>query len=151
MIDTIRPDLCQMWEVPRGAAVMADVDGREVLALKAEQDGKDFVRHYLVVLDPRPGVEAAELVYADPEAEVRRCPGRAVFTPGPEAPAGTTAEPGALFRNGRSLFMKLREAPIGRHKKLYAYVDLSDGKVWHRQEKRVEAVYPGWSAALEAG
>ncbi len=132
-------------EVPCGNAVILARDGEATICLKAEREGKEYIHHYLVTLDPLSN-DRPELVYIDPEDDVIDCGGTFSFAMTEGGEGGQTASEkagvGDIFKNGGGLFLKLEEDP--KSQKMFAFIDIATGAVKRRQERGVSAVYQEW-------
>lgn len=141
-------------EIPRGNVVIIEDGGETVVCLKAERQGKEYVHHYLIPLDPRRGPDL-QLIYVDPEDEVVDCGCRVAIDPGPASDgAGPPApEVGDAFSNAAGLFLKVIEDP--KSQKMFAFIGIDSGdalgQVRRRQERGLTAVYPHWRAAAADG
>ncbi len=141
-------------EIPRGDAVIIHDGGETVVCLKAEREGKEYVHHYLVPLDPHRG-RKLQLIYVDPDDPLVACGCRVVIDPG--AAAGGTdpraAQVGDVFKNAAGLFLKAIEDP--KSQKMFAFIDIASGgalgQVRRRQERRLTAVYPQWRVTVSDG
>lgn len=139
------------YETKRGAAVVMTIDGRTVVCIKAERQGKEYVHHYVVPVDPSPGAQT-RLIYVDPEDDLHHRPGRLEFTLA--APAedggdvGVRPDVGHVLRNAAGTFLKVIEDP--KSQKMFAYVDLDSGAVKSRQERGVTSVHMNWSATFQS-
>jgi hypothetical protein len=141
-------------DIPCGNAVIVEEGGGTVVCLKAEREGKEYVHHYLIPLDPRRGPDL-QLIYVDPEDEVVDCGCRVEIDPG-EAVGGSdkpAPEVGDALRNADGLFLKAIEDP--KSQKMFAFIDIGAGptlgQVRRRQERALTAVYPGWRATAADG
>lgn len=132
-------------EVPCGNAVILFRNGEATICLKAEREGKEYIHHYLVTLDPLRD-EVPELVYIDPEDKVIDCGGAFSFSMTEGGEGGLTASEkadiGDIFKNDNGLFMKLEEDP--KSQKMFAFIDIVTGVMKPRQERGVSAVYQEW-------
>ncbi len=139
------------YQTPRGAAGVMVVDGETVVCIKAERQGKEYVHHYVVPVDPSPGAET-RLIYVDPEDDLHHGPGRLEFTLAEDAGDGAQAQVGHVLRNAAGTFLKVIEDP--KSQKMFAYVDLDSGAVKSRQERDIAGVYVEWrvsgAVSLEA-
>ncbi len=133
------------YETPPGAAVVMVLDGETVVCIKAERQGKEYVHHYVVPVDPSPG-DRTRLIYVDPEDDLRHGPGRLEFTlaepAGDDGNAGVRPLVGHVLRNAAGTFLKVIEDP--KSQKMFAYVDLLTGAVRNRQERGLAGVYVEW-------
>lgn len=146
MSATPRIERKKVFHVQRGGVLLLEQDDGVVLALKAERDGKDFVNHYAVALDPRPaGLHA--LTYLDPDAEILHVTGRAVFELGSETrhQGSGPLEPGTIFATPRGTFLKLDGIWGAEQQKSQVYLDINTGAVELRRERGVSATYDDWS------
>ncbi len=141
MTETIKVVSRPAFAARAGAVLIIQGEDGPAVCMKVERRGLDFVRHYLVPLDPRPA-DGAGLTYLDPEDEVMTCAGQFRFVLG-EA-AGGSPGVGDVFTNSRGTFLKVAEHERFEGRKPLAYADLMTGEVRSRQEKAVKAVYPGW-------
>lgn len=118
------------YQVAAGRLVVAEIEGVAAICLKAERQGKDFLNHYLVPLDPRPADSARlRLHYIDPDASLIPAAARLVV----DAAEGRAAEVGDVVVNPLGRFLKVHDtAKTERH---YAYVEVTSGIVRLRQEK----------------
>ena len=136
------------YETPPGAAVVIAVDGKAVVCIKAERQGKEYVHHYVVPVDPSPGAQT-KLIYVDPEDELRHGPGRLDFSLAGPAADGARPQVGHVLRNAAGTFLKVIEDP--KSQKMFAYVDLDSGAVKSRQERDVAGVYGEWRVSGAVG
>lgn len=120
-----------------GSFVRADIDGREVICLKVERLGRDFVNHYIVPMDPLPYPrEDLALHYIDPAEPLPLCEEPLELRL--EAAEAERAEVGAVVLNPRGHYLKVRDtASTGR---TFAYVELASGMVLGRQERSMTGV-----------
>jgi len=119
-------------QMAAGRLVVADIDGVPTVCLKAERQGRDFLNHYLVPLDPLPaGRGLLRLRYVDPETPVIPCAGRLVC----DEPTAMAAEIGDVVVNGRGRFLKVFDT--ARTERHFAYVEMASGEVRMRQERNV--------------
>jgi len=133
------------FEIQRGNAVIHVEDGDALVCLKAEREGKEYVHHYLVVLDPAP--EAGHgMIYIDPDDEVVDCGYVFAYemTEGEMrgATAAERADVGDVFQNAAGLFLKVTEDP--KSQKMFAFVNIHSGEVMRRQERGVTKVFQEW-------
>lgn len=136
------------YETPPGAAVVMAVDGVTVVCIKAERQGKEYVHHYVVPVDPSPGAET-RLIYVDPEDDLHHGPERLEFSLAEDAGDGARPQVGHVLRNAAGTFLKVIEDP--KSQKMFAYIDLDSGAVKSRQERGVTSVHMNWSTTFEEG
>ncbi len=129
------------YKTPPGAAVVMVVDGETVVCIKAERQGKEYVHHYVVPVDPSPGAET-KLIYVDPEDDLHHGPGRLEFILAEDAGDGAQAQVGHVLRNAVGTFLKVIEDP--KSQKMFAYVDLDSGAVRNRQERDITGLHMAW-------
>ena len=141
MAQLLRLKRNKAFETPRGSAVVIAVDGNAVVCMKAERQGKEYVHHYVVPVDPSPGAQT-KLIYVDPEDELHHWPGRLDFGLAEAAGDGARAEVGHVLRNAAGTFLKVIEDP--KSLKMFAFVDILTGAVKSRQERDVAGVYVEW-------
>jgi hypothetical protein len=130
-------------QIPSGTTVLHVVDGDTVLGLKAEREGKEYVHHYMVPLDPHPAQDM-RLVYLDPEDDLIACGGAAVFALAEGVEPAGWADVGHIFQNSEGIFLKVIEDP--KSLKMYAFVDIRTGEIRRRQERGVNTVFMQWRA-----
>ncbi len=143
------------FEIARGNAVIfTDGGGGEAMVcLKTERQGKDYIHHYLVIMDPAPA-DAHEMIYIDPEEELTDCGLTFTYAMTEGVERGYTrserADVGDLFRNTNGFFLKVTDDP--RSRKMFAFIDIHSGAVMGRQERGVSAVFQEWRVSgLNAG
>ncbi|MCB2102351.1 MAG: hypothetical protein KDE22_15850 [Rhodobacterales bacterium] len=128
------------FDIPPGHAVLVERGDACLVCLKAEREGKEYVHHYVVPLDPRPGT-AHDMIYVDPDDVLVDCGARPAIVL--EAAAeGLDAGPGDIFRTARGTFIKVIEDP--KTQKMFGYVDVATGRIERRRERGLEAVYRAW-------
>ena len=69
MSDMVRLERKKAYETPSGNALILVTGYGIVICIKAEREGKEYVHHYAVPLDPRPQKDLG-MIYLDPEDEV---------------------------------------------------------------------------------
>ena len=138
------PSHRQAHEIGCGAVVIQSREDGHAVCLKLDRIGKEYVHHYLIVLDPKPESDL-ELVYVDPEDKLFDCFATLEFEPG-EAhdPASIEPQPGHAFENKDGHFIKVLDDP--KTQKLFGFVDPATGLVRIRQERKLKGVHPNWSA-----
>ncbi len=142
------------FEIPRGNAVIftdggggggGGGGGEAMVCLKTERQGKDYIHHYLVVMDPAPA-GGFEMIYIDPEDELTDCGGPFTYAMSEGVERGDTrserADVGDLFRNAGGLFLKVPDHP--KSEKMFAFIEIHSGAVMGRQERDVSAVFQDW-------
>jgi len=135
----IRLEKKKAHETPRGTPVVMNLDGIPVVCLKVERQGKEYVHHYVVPIDPSPRLETP-LIYVDPDLVLHHWAGRLDFTLGGGAGAGP--EVGHIVTNAVGTFLKVIEDP--KSQKMFAFVEISSGVVKSRQERGVTSVHLDW-------
>ncbi len=144
MTDTPKLERKMAYEVPCGHAVLFGSGADSVFGMKVEREGRDFVHHYVVPLDPVPAGPLT-LVYVDPEDALVDCGGQVAFTFGPRHQADRPApEAGDVFETPAGVFLMVNDLPSSR--KLHGFVDLTSGDLRRRQDRKATAVYDGWEA-----
>ena len=144
MNDTPKLERKMAYEVPCGHAVLIGDGADSVFCIKVEREGRDFVHHYVVPLDPMPAGPLT-LVYVDPEDSLVDCGGHVAFTFGRRHEADRPAPAaGDVIETPAGVFLMVNDLPSSR--KLYGFVDLSSGDLRRRQDRKVTAVYDGWEA-----
>lgn len=131
----------QAHEIGCGAVVIRSTEDGHMVCLKLDRIGKEYIHHYVVVLDPKPQ-GAMELVYIDPEEQLFDCFATLDLEPG-EAD-DCTLEAGHLFENKEGHFIKVLDDP--KSQKMLGYVETATGLVRIRQERAVKGVHPNWKA-----
>ena len=138
------PAYRQAYEIGCGALVIRSTDDGQAVCLKLDRIGKEYVHHYLVVLDPKPEGDM-ELVYVDPEDKLFDCFATLEFGIGEgKDPAAAAIEPGCAFENKDGCFIKLKDDP--KTQKMLCYAEPATGLVRIRQERKVQRVHPDWTA-----
>ncbi len=153
----------QAHGLPCGTAVMwpGRGDGSNAadmfICLKAERQGKEYVHHYLVAVDPTPG-DGMGLIYVDPDEMVVDCGCRLTLTPDlinsdQAAEASLSPGVGELFDTQAGRFLKVIEDP--KSQKMFAFIHMAPGpdfgQIRRRQERGVIAVYGRWRVTAAAG
>ncbi|MBF0561117.1 MAG: hypothetical protein HQL37_03665 [Alphaproteobacteria bacterium] len=126
-------------DIEGGRLVYAGIGGSPVLCLKAIRQGKDFVNHYVVPLDPLPAGPQS-LVYLDYETLLEDCHDRFAFVMG-EAKDRSIPEVGDIMVAPHGTFLKLQEYNRGAF--MLAYLDIAGGDLHRHKERNVEGVF-GW-------
>jgi hypothetical protein len=133
------------FEVPRGNAVIFTGGGEAMVCLKTERQGKDYIHHYLVVMDPVPAAGFG-MIYIDPEYELTDCGATFTYAMNEGVARGDTrserAAVGDLLRNAGGLFLKVTDDP--KSQKMFAFIDIHSGAVMSRQERGISAVFQDW-------
>ena len=144
MTDTPNLERKMAFEVPCGHAVLLGDGPQTVFGMKVEREGRDFVHHYVVPLDPLPAGPLT-LVYLDPEDSLVDCGGQVAFTFGPRHEADRPAPAaGDVFETPAGVFLMVNDLPSSR--KTHGFVDLGSGDLKRRQDRKATAVYDGWQA-----
>lgn len=121
---------------PRRAVLTRDAG----LCMKAEQDGKDFIHHFLVPLDPRPAAPL-QVIYVDPEEELLDCGGTITLALGAAAGEGPIAH-GEILRSDRGTFLKVKGDP--RLAWVEAFIDMDSGMLKRRQGRHAAEIFRDW-------
>lgn len=142
--DVEGPSHRQAYEIGGGAVVIRSTEDGHAVCLKLDRIGKEYIHHYLIVLDPKPEGEL-ELVYVDPEEKLFDCFATIDFDMGEaqDAEAGAP-EPGHAFENKDGHYIKVLDDP--KTQKMFGFIEASSGLVRVRQERKVKAVHPNWTA-----
>ena len=121
--------------------------GEPVACLKAEREGKEYIHHYLVQLDPVPE-DGYCLIYVDPEQVLTVCAEKAEFTLNDPVAldAINRSDLGYIIETAAGVFLKVSEDP--KMQKFCGYVDIRTGEVKRRQERGVVGFYPRWTAEV---
>lgn len=134
-----------------GNLVILEADGgKTLICLKAEREGKEYVHHYLIQLDPVPD-EGYCLLYIDPEDELVDCGAPPAFeleTP-TDISTISRSDVGYIIETQAGVFLKVSEDP--KMQKFCGFVDIRTGEIKRRQERNVKAAYPAWRAAGQNG
>jgi len=139
--DVDGPSHRQAHEIGCGAIVIRSTDDGHAVCLKLDRIGKEYIHHYLIVLDPKPAGNL-ELVYVDPEEKLFDCFATFEFEPG--AAVDVEPEPGHAFENKDGHFIKVLDDP--KTQKLFGFVEPATGLVRIRQERKLKSVHPDWTA-----
>lgn len=126
------------FEVPCGHAVERPDSG--TVFIKAERQGTEYIHHYLIQISPVPTEELA-LIYIDPEEELIDRGGQPTFDLA-EGENRTDPDIGHIFENHQGTFLKVIEDP--KSQKMFAFIDITNGDVKRRQERKVTTVYTSW-------
>ena len=135
------------FEVRRGNAVIftGGGGGEAMVCLKTERQGKDYIHHYLVVMDPTPA-DGFGMIYIDPEEELTDCGATFTYAMSEGVERGYTrserADVGDIFQNAGGFFLKVTDDP--RSQKMFAFINIHSGVVMGRQERGVVAVFQEW-------
>lgn len=124
-------------QVAGGRLVMTRIAERMVVGINAIRNGKDFVNHYFVPLDPLPE-GALTLVYIDYTVEMQDCHSRFSLELDPVENC-PRADVGHVVANATGNYLKVQE-PIKGSMSL-GYVDLATGEVRRRQERDVSGIF----------
>lgn len=131
----------QAHEIGCGAVVIRSTEDGHTVCLKLDRIGKEYIHHYVVVLDPHPKGEM-ELVYVDPEEQLFDCFATLELEIGDAA--GDAPDVGDIFENKDGHFIKVLDDP--KTQKMFGFVDPATGLVRVRQERKLKSVHPNWSA-----
>ena len=142
MTKTIHFRLKAAYDVAPGQTILRNGENGVEVCVKGERVGKEFVRHYLAPLVPKPGDDAA-LYYLDPEDEVAVCSGQLRISLGDARDVPVAS--GCAFVNGRGTYLRLDEHARFHGHKALSYLDMATGDVRSRQEKGITAVHPDWT------
>lgn len=128
-------------DIPCGHAVKRPgPEDPETTYIKAERLGADYIHHYLVRIAPRRGGETT-MIYVDPEEMLVDLGGPPDFRLA-AGEARPDPAPGDIFENAGGLYLKAVEDP--RSQKMFAFIDISSGRVKRRQQRGVITVYGSW-------
>jgi len=127
------------FRVAAGQFVIAELDGKQTVCLKAERTGKDHVNHFLVPLDPVTEPRELRLHYLDPEQELRPAEGFSFNVDA--APKQAAAEVGDVLSRDGALWLKVLDDPAAQ--RLYCYVGLACGQIRPRMERQ-QYITLGW-------
>lgn len=139
--DADGPTHRQAHEIGCGALVIRSTEDGHAVCLKLDRIGKEYIHHYVLVLDPKPQGDM-ELVYVDPEERLFDCFATLDFDMGNAADA--EPEAGHAFENKDGRFIKVKDDP--KAQKMFSFVEPSTGLVRIRQERHVKSVHPDWTA-----
>jgi len=139
--DTDGPGHRQAHEIGCGAVVIRSTEDGHAVCLKLDRIGKEYIHHYVVVLDPKPQGNM-ELVYVDPEERLFDCFATLDMELG-QAQVGTP-EVGDAFENNDGHFIKVLDDP--KAQKMFSFVEPTTGLVRIRQERKLKCVHPDWKA-----
>ena len=131
----------QAHEIGCGALVIRSTADGHAVCLKLDRIGKEYIHHYVIVLDPKP-IGQMELVYIDPEERLFDCFATLDWELGEaneQAP-----EVGHAFENKDGQFIKVLDDP--KAQKLFGFVEPATGLVRIRQERNLKSVHPHWKA-----
>ena len=131
----------QAHEIGCGALVIRSIEGEHAVCLKLDRIGKEYIHHYVVVLD-QPPLDAMELVYVDPEEMLFDCFATLDIELGPSQ--DIAPEVGHVFENKDGHFIKVLDDP--KSQKMYGFVEPATGLVRLRQERKLKGVHPDWKA-----
>jgi len=131
----------QAHEIGCGAVVIRSTEDGHTVCMKLDRIGKEYIHHYVIVLDPKPTGEM-ELVYVDPEEKLFDC--FATFDVALGTPENIEAETGHAFENQGGHFIKVLDDP--KAQKMFCYVEPATGLVRIRQDRKIKSVHPNWKA-----
>lgn len=131
----------QAFEIGGGALVIRSTDDGHAVCLKLDRVGKEYIHHYLLVLDPQPEGDL-ELVYVDPEEKLFDCFATLDLDLG-EA-ENVEPQPGHAFENKDGQFIMALDDP--KTQKMHGFAEPASGLVRIRQNRKVKAVHPNWRA-----
>ena len=131
----------QAHEIGCGALVIRSTEDGHTVCLKLDRIGKEYIHHYVIVLDPQPQGKM-ELVYVDPEEKLFDC----FATLDLELGEAQDVEPevGHAFENRDGHFIKVLDDP--KSQKMFGFVEPATGLVRLRQERKLKSVHPDWTA-----
>lgn len=135
------PCVRQAFEIGGGALVIRSTEDGHAVCLKLDRIGKEYIHHYLLVLDPKPQGEL-ELVYVDPEEKLFDCFATLDMDLG-EAEA-VEPQPGHALENKDGQFIMAMDDP--KTQKMHGFAEPASGLVRIRQNRKVKAVHPNWRA-----
>jgi len=139
--DTDGPAHRQAHEIGCGALVIRSTEDGHAVCMKLDRIGKEYIHHYVVVLDPNPQGKM-ELVYVDPEEKLFDCFATLDLEMGEACDAAP--EVGHAFENKDGHFIKVLDDP--KAQKLFSFVEPATGLVRIRQERKLKSVHPDWKA-----
>jgi len=131
----------QAHEIGCGAVVIRSTEDGHAVCLKLDRIGKEYIHHYVVVLDPN-ARGAMELVYVDPEEKLFDCFATLDLELG--AAEDIQPETGHAFENKDGHFIKVLDDP--KAQKMFCFVEAATGLVRIRQDRKVKNVHPNWTA-----
>lgn len=135
------PSHRQAHEIGCGAVVIRSTEDGHTVCLKLDRIGKEYIHHYVIELAPKPQGHM-ELVYVDPEEPLFDCFATLEIQLG--AQEDVPPEPGHAFENNDGHFIKVMDDP--KAQKMFCFVEPATGLVRIRQERKLKAVHPNWSA-----
>ena len=131
----------QAHEIGCGALVIRSTEDGHTVCLKLDRIGKEYIHHYVVVLDPKPQGEM-ELVYVDPEEHLFDCFATMELELG--SAEDVAVEIGHVLENKDGHFIKLLDDP--KTQKMFCFAEPATGLVRIRQERKLKSVHPNWKA-----
>lgn len=131
----------QAHEIGCGAVVIRSTEDGHAVCMKLDRIGKEYIHHYVIVLDPKPEGEM-ELIYVDPEERLFDCFATLDLKLG-EA-RDIAPEVGHAFENKDGHFIKVLDDP--KSQKMFGFVEPATGLVRLRQERKLKSVHPDWEA-----
>lgn len=135
------PATRQAHEIGCGAVVIRATEDGHAVCLKLDRIGKEYIHHYVVVLDPKPAGQM-ELIYVDPEEKLFDCFATLDLEMG--AACDAAPEVGHAFENKDGHFIKVLDDP--KSQKMFGFVEPATGLVRLRQERKLKSVHPDWKA-----
>ena len=135
------PSHRQAHEIGCGAVVIRSTNDGHAVCLKLDRIGKEYIHHYVIVLNPKPAGEL-ELVYVDPEEKLFDC--FATLDVDFGAAQDIAPEVGHAFENNDGHFIKVLDDP--KSQKMFGFVEPATGLVRLRQERKLKSVHPNWTA-----
>ena len=137
------PSHRQAHEIGPGAIVIRSTEDGHAVCLKLNRIGKEYIQHYVIVLDPHPEGDM-ELLYIDPEEKLFDCFATLEVKLGDAAGDEDKPDVGHAFENKDGHFVKVLDDP--KAQKLFGFVELNSGLVKARQERKVKTVHKDWKA-----
>ena len=131
----------QAHEIGCGALVIRSTADGHAVCLKLDRIGKEYIHHYVIVLDPKPAGQM-ELVYIDPEERLFDCFATLDLELGEASDIAPAV--GHAFENKDGHFIKVLDDP--KAQKLFGFVEPATGLVRIRQERNLKSVHPDWKA-----
>ena len=131
----------QAHEIGCGAVVIRSTEDGHAVCIKLDRIGKEYIHHYVLVLDPKPE-GGMELVYVDPEEKLFDCFATLDLEMGEACDAAP--EVGDAFENAAGHFIKVLDDP--KAQKMFGFVEPATGLVRIRQERKLKSVHPDWKA-----
>ena len=141
-MSNVSPTQKSAQKTPCGHAVQRpnEIGPNKNLYMKVEREGAEYIHHYLIKISPARSKDL-DMIYIDPEETLIDWG----IIPTFELSSSKTCikpEISHIFKNDNGTFLKVIEDP--KSQKMYAFIDLTSGKVKRRQERRIKKVYDTW-------